>query len=183
MLFLQFISLILMIIFFILSIVEYSMLRNMVEVYYRNGPFPIKKIIKSPLSTKDMILEIIKRKCGKELSFRVLEDGIILCHKPSMLLFFSRGIFPTQRIFINFPQDLSTNEFHCEIRPFYSAFLLPTFIAFSLIFNFILQNQFTNISMKTFEFIVVFFVALGLFFPFRPRPNYINRLQSFFENP
>jgi hypothetical protein len=158
------------------------MLRNMVEVYYRNGPFPIKKIIKSPFSTKDMIVEIIKRKSGKELSFRVLEDGIMLCHRPSMLLFFSRGVFPTQRVFINFHQDFSNGEFHCEIRPFYSAFLLPTFIAFSLIFNFILQNQYTNVSIKVFEFIVVLFVALGLFFPFRPRHNYINRLQSFFKN-
>ena len=183
MLFLQFISLILMIIFFLLSLVEYAMLRNMVEVYYRNGPFPIKKIIKSSLSTKEMIVEIIKRKSGNELSFRVLEDGIMLSHRPSMLLFFSRGIFPLQRIFIKFPQDLSSGQLYCEIRPFYSAFLLPAFIALSLIFNFVFQNQYTNTSIKLFEFIVVLFVALGIFFPFRPIPDYINRLQSFFEHP
>lgn len=159
------------------------MLGNMVEVYYRNGPFPIKKIIKSPLSTKEMIVEIIQRKSGDELSFRVLEDGIMLSHRPSMLLFFSKGIFPTQRIFISFPRDLASGEFLCEIRPFYSAFLLPVFIAFSLIFNFIFQNQYSNVSAKLFEFIVVIFVALGIFFLFRPIPNYINRLQSFFENP
>ena len=181
MLFLQFISLILMLIFFILSLFEYAMLRKMVEIYYRNGPFPIKKIIRSSLSTKDMLVEMIKRKSGKELCFRVIEDGIMLYERPSMLLFFSRGILPTQRVFINLCQDFSKGEFYCEIRPFYSAFLFPAFFAFSLILNFILQNQYTNVSMKAFEFVVVLFMALGLFFPFRPRPNYINQLQNFLK--
>ncbi|MGA1841885.1 MAG: hypothetical protein ACMUIU_14790 [bacterium] len=179
MFFLEITSFSLLIVSFIFSIIEYVFLKKMVSFYYKNGPFTKKATFKSMPEKKILIEKLNSEKLKRIFSFKVLDDSMLISFRPSTVLWFLKKEFLTQRIIINFPKGDSHSVIECEIRPYYSVFLLPISIVLFMIFNIILPNQYSGISMKIVGSIIACFIGLALFFPFRPRTDSLNRIKNY----
>jgi hypothetical protein len=114
-----------------------------------------------------------------EFYIKQLGNGVLLHFKPKLKLWFSKGYFPTQRIVLAFIDGPSGSEVFCEVRPFYSAFLLPLFICFVFIFDVVLTNEYAGVSMKVFGVIVACVIGLALFLPFRPRSDTMSNVKNY----
>lgn len=165
------------VIVFILTIAEYVLLRKMVPFYYRNGPFGTTETFKSP-DGKNAVIDRLEREKAGKLAVRSSNNCILARYKPSLILFFFWGEFPTQRIVLTFLDEAPNSEARCDIRPFYSAFVLPVVIALFIIFDVIVPNQYAGIPMKIFGTLVACGIGFALFMPFRPRNDTINRIET-----
>jgi len=173
------ISFFLLLVVFVLMVIEYAFLRNMAPFYYKNGPFAAKATFKS-INKKSMIMEhLLAGRDRGEFFIRQLNNSLLLSYKPTVMLWFSKGRFPTQRIVLTFLDGTSGTEVRCEVRPFYSAFLLPIFICLVFIFDVVVPNQYAGIPMKIFGVIVACFISLAIFLPFRPSSDTINNVKSY----
>jgi len=172
------ISLLLLLVVFVLMVIEYAFLRNMALFYYKNGPFATKATFKS--IKKSMIVKHLEAGRDRgEFFIRQLNNSILLSYKPTLMLWFSKGRFPTQRIILTFLDGISGTEVRCEVRPFYSAFLLPIFICLVFIFDVVVPNQYAGVPMKIFGVIVACFIGLAIFLPFRPSSDTINNVKNY----
>jgi ABC-type xylose transport system permease subunit len=158
-----------------MTIIEYILLRKMIALYYKNGPFAFKGSYKL-ITTKDVVIDHLKEE--KSISLKPLQDSILIFFTPSISSFYIRGEFLTQRVILRFRNEGSNPELQCEARPFYSSFLLATSMVLFMIFNIVLFNQYANIPMKIIGVIVACFIGLAIFLPFRPRRNIINRIKK-----
>jgi hypothetical protein len=172
------ISFFLLLVVFILMVIEYALLRNMALFYYKNGPFATKTTFKSINKKSAIINHLLAGRDRGEFFIRQLNNSILLSYKPTVMLWFSKGRFPTQRIVLTFPDGTSGPEVYCEVRPFYSAFLLPIFICLVFIFDVVLPNQYAGVPMKIFGVIVACLISLAIFLPFRPSSDTINNVKN-----
>ena len=173
------ISFFLLLVVFVLTVIEYAFLRNMALFYFKNGPFATKATIKSTTKKSMIIKHLLAGKDRGEFFIRQLNNSILLSYKPTLMLWFSKGRFPTQRIVLTFLDGNSGTEVCCEVRPFYSAFLLPIFICLVFIFDVVVPNLYAGIPMKIFGVIVACFIGLAIFLPFRPSSDTINNVKSY----
>ena len=171
----ELLSLILLITTFVMTIVEYILLRKMITLYYKNGPFALKESYNLTI-TKDVVIDHLKEE--KSISMKSLQDSMLIFFNPSISSFYVRGEFLTQRVILRFHNEGSSPELQCEVRPFYSAFLLATSVGLFMIFNIVLFNQYASFPMKIIGVVTACFIGLAIFLPFRPRRNTINRIKK-----
>lgn len=162
---------------FILTIIEYILLRKMVPFYYCNGPFATTETFRS-LHDKNTVINRLQTEKGRTLVAGSSHNCILVSYKPSLKLWFSRGEFPTQRIVLTFLEEGPGFDVRCDIRPFYSAFVLAILITLVIVIDVIVPNQYAGIPMKIFGSIVACGIGLALFLPFRPRTDTVNRIKS-----
>jgi hypothetical protein len=166
---------ILLITSFVMTIIEYFLLRKMIMLYYKNGPFVMKESYELT-TTKDVAIDQLKNE--KSISIKSLQDCILIFFIPSFSSYYIRREFLTQRVLLKFHNEGSITEIKCEVRPFYSAFLLATSIGLFMIFDIVLFNQYATIPMKIIGIAVACFIGLAIFFPFRPRRNIVSRIKK-----
>ncbi|MHC4244428.1 MAG: hypothetical protein ACYSU4_18635 [Planctomycetota bacterium] len=165
------------VIVFILTIAEYVLLQKMVPFYYCNGPFGTTETFKS-LDGKNAVTDRLQREKAAKLTVRSSNNCVLARYKPSLILWFFWGEFRTQRIVLTFLDEAPNCDVRCDIRPFYSAFVLPAVIALFIIFDVIVPNQYAGIPMKIFGSAVACGIGLALFMPFRPRKDTISRIKT-----
>ncbi|MBU0567802.1 hypothetical protein KKC52_07120, partial [bacterium] len=107
---------------------------------------------------------------------------ILLFFKPSLKRYFLKEGFLTQRVVLNFSKESLDFKVRCEIRPFYSAFLLPVFTVLFIIFEIILLGQYTDILSKIFEVISACLVSSVIFVVLGPSSDIINRVKKELED-
>lgn len=164
---------------FIFTITEYVLLRKMVPFYYKNGPLTITATFKS-IFEKDIVVYQLKEK--ETISIKSLQNSILLFFKPSLKRYFLKEGFLTQRVVLNFSKESLDFKVRCEIRPFYSAFLLPVFTVLFIIFEIILLGQYTDILSKIFEVISACLVSSVIFVVLGPSSDIINRVKKELED-
>lgn len=153
---------------------EYSLLRKMTPFYYKQGPL---------VKTEELILneneeQILERivSSNKFMIKAFSDDVVFLNYKPPKFLpFFGVN---TQRIVLYFQNSLPDTKIRCEIRPFYSAYLLGIYLAALIISTVISENTSEEIG----ETILISLVAIGIglaisnfFHPF-PNSTYIKKI-------
>ena len=173
------VSFFLLLVVFVLMVIEYALLRNMALFYYKNGPFATKATFKSINKKSALINHLLAGRDRGEIFIQQLNNSILLSYKPTVMLWFSKGRFPTQRIVLTFPDGTSGTEVGCEVRPFYSAFLFPIFLCLVFIFDVVIPNQYAGVPMKIFGVIVACLISLAIFLPFRPSSDAIDNVKSY----
>ena len=114
----------------------------------------------------------------KKFFVRRFQRNILLSYRPTLSIWLKRGEFPAQRIILTFLEGDSGTEVTCEVRPFYSAFLLPAFIVIAMIVDVILPNQYISISMKIIGVVLACLIGLAIFLPFRPSTDTLNKVMK-----
>lgn len=176
MLLLELISLLLLFIGLVLTLAEYVALVMMVSSYYRNGPFASRAVFKSVIPKHILIDRFRAKKLRRIWHIREVKDSLFLSLRPSRSLYYLKRLFPTQRLVVNFSEQPSGCDISCEIRPFYSVFILPVFLTFSIILSVVLDSPDYGIGMKIFLSIFVSLISFAMFLPFRPRSEVIKEI-------
>jgi hypothetical protein len=146
---------------------EYNLLRKMDSSYFKHGPFGI---------TEEFIVDEDKREILERFSsddrllVKPISENIVLLNfkRPKLAPFFGLN---TQRIWLRFTKEPSKLRINCEIRPFYSAYLLGFSIAIFIMSVVVSENR----SSEVLETILVSLVGVGVGFAvsnyFHPFPS------------
>ncbi|MBU1052414.1 MAG: hypothetical protein KKC46_01115 [Proteobacteria bacterium] len=174
------------ILFLVMFLTEYILFSLMVPFYFKNGPFSIILNYRLSKNKNDKNAHISAKNYVKKWYVKKLNNNILIALRPTRKLFYQKGIFPTQRIFLSIEKNIPNDNVRCEIRPFYSFMLLPVFMALIMFSNLIYNAPYSNAPMKLFLFFVMCFISIAVFLPFRPRNNFIKEqidelLSDFYE--
>lgn len=140
----------------ILFITEVILLSRFSPGYYQTGPFT-KKIVLRSKNTKDNIKQHLKNN-EKLLIKEIAPDTVLLKFKSHFIFLFLGFIFNPSRYILSLAERNGYTEISCEIRPPYSAIVLPASLVFFMLIFMLEPSLYTT----TLDMIILPIVAVGI---------------------
>ncbi len=150
------ISSILIVLALILFITEVILLSRFSPGYYQTGPFTKKIALRSKYA-KDIIKSHLKNN-EKLLTKEINPDTVLLKFKSHFIILFLGFIFNPSRYILSLAERKGYTEVSCEIRPPYSAIVLPASLVFFML-SFMLEP---SPYSTPFDMIILPIVAVGI---------------------
>jgi len=136
------------------SLWEYYLLRKMVPYYYEHGPLAKAVDLVANKSKRD-ILESLAQ--DNALVARHIDEDVVLMNFKAPRYSAPFGI-NTQRTLLRFSEASSKLRVRCEVRPFYSAYLLGGLVAIFTIAIVVSENS----QSELLETVLISLVGLGI---------------------
>ncbi|HDZ61971.1 MAG TPA: hypothetical protein ENH40_02345 [Nitrospirae bacterium] len=140
----------------ILFITEVILVSRFSPGYYQAGPFN-KKITLRSRNTKDNIKQHLKNN-DKLLTKEIDPDTVLLNFKSHFIFLFLGFIFNPSRYILSLSERDGYTEVSCEIRPPYSAIVLPASLVFFML-SFMLESSPYSTRL---DMIILPIVAVGV---------------------